>query len=90
MSTTDTATNLETEWGPTIAYSRLCGLVEAMDRATTEMHSVFADWIKGETVGDERLARVKTALSEVEKARTAHQETKAWALSTATGQEVEV
>jgi hypothetical protein len=72
-------TNIETEWGPTIAYSRLCGLVEAMDGATTAMSSAVADWMAGKPPTSDRVAEIQAALAAVDQARTAHHEAKAWA-----------
>jgi hypothetical protein len=80
-------TNLETEWGPTIAYSRLCGLVDALDEATTGMQRVLADLLSGKAPSSERLAEITAAIEAVSKAREANREAKAWALSTPTSQE---
>jgi hypothetical protein len=76
-------TNLETQWGPTIAYSRLLALVEALDELLRVVSELLAS---GKAPTSEQLAGAIAAREAVNKAREAHQETKAWALSTATSQ----
>lgn len=74
-------TNIETKWGPAIAYSRICGLVEAMDEATTAMSSAVADWMAGKPPTSECVVEIEAALAALDQARTAHQEARDWAES---------
>lgn len=75
-----TKTNLEGEWGTTIAYSRLCIVLDEMDSHLKEMLKATKLITRGEVPSADLVKQIEANAEKVEAAMRFHRATKEWAL----------